>query len=120
MSWHEAQTLTARFEHVRNLLDLLNGIDDEMTTGEGVPVPWPQAIAGDKGYRANWIDEMFVEMRTTPVIPSKKNEDRDARTVEFDQERYRQRSIVERLIGWLKECRSVFARYEKRPSTSPV
>ena len=27
--------------------------------------------------------------------------------------RYRQRNIVERLIGWLKECRCVFARYEK-------
>jgi transposase len=36
-----------------------------------------------------------------------------ARLVDFDQERYRQRNIVERLIGWLKECRCVFARFEK-------
>jgi len=95
------------------LIDLLNGIDDEMRTGEGALVPWPIAIVGDKGDRANGIDEMFVEMGITPVIPSKKNENRDARTVTFDKERDRQRNIVERLIGWLKECRSVFARYEK-------
>lgn len=95
------------------LVDLLNNIDDEMTTGEGDPVAWPMAIAGDKGYRANWIDEMLIEMGVTPVIPSKENEDRDARSVDFDNDQYRQRNIVERLIGWLKECRCVFARFEK-------
>ncbi len=71
------------------------------------------AIAGDKGYRAEWIDQMLLELEITPVIPSKANEDRTARRVEFDKDRYRQRNIVERLIGWLKECRCVFARYEK-------
>lgn len=96
-----------------SLIDLLNGIDDKLTTGEGEVVAWPTAIAGDKGYRAEWIDEMFLDMGVTPVIPSKTNEDRDARLVDFDKERYRQRNIVERLIGWLKECRSVFARFEK-------
>lgn len=95
------------------LVDLLNGIDDEMTTGKGTLVPWPATIAGDKGYRANWIDEMFLERGVTPVIPSKSNEDRDARSVPFDKARYRQRNIVERVIGWLKECRCVFARFEK-------
>lgn len=84
-----------------------------MTTGNGDVVAWPIAIAGDKGYRAGWIDEMLLEMGMTPVIPSKENEDRAARAVDFDEDRYRQRNIVERLIGWLKECRCVFARYEK-------
>jgi transposase len=40
-------------------------------------------------------------------------EDREARLVEFDTEAYRRRSIVERLIGWVKECRRVFSRFEK-------
>lgn len=96
-----------------SLIDLLNGIDDEITTGAGDAVAWPVAIAGDKGYRADWIDEMFLELGITPVLPSKANEDRDARKVDFDKDRYRQRNIVERLIGWLKKCRCVFARYEK-------
>ena len=56
---------------------------------------------------------MLMDIGVVPVIPSKVNEDREARVVEFDRDRYRQRNIVERLIGWLKECRCVFARYEK-------
>jgi len=37
-----------------------------------------------------------------PVIPSKENEERAARAFEFDRESYRDRNIIERLIGWLK------------------
>lgn len=74
----------------------------------------PVAVAGDKGYRADWIDEYLLERGIRPVIPSKSNEDRKARPVEFDREQYRQRNIVERLIGWLKECRRILTRFEKR------
>ena len=31
----------------------------------------------------------------------------------FDREAYRERNIIERLIGWLKECRRIFWRFEK-------
>lgn len=96
-----------------SLVDLLNCTDAELTDSNGEPIAWPMAIAGDKGYRANWIDEMLTNMEIKPVIPSKENENRNARLVEFDKEKYRQRNIVERLIGWLKECRRVFSRYEK-------
>jgi len=54
-----------------------------------------------------------LDLGINPVIPSKENEDRDARPVEFDREAYRQRNIVERLIGWLKESRRIFSRFEK-------
>ena len=47
------------------------------------------------------------------MIPSKANQDRNARPVAFDREAYRNRNIVERLIGWLKECRRIFSRFEK-------
>lgn len=96
-----------------SLADLLNGVDDELRDAADKVVPWPIALAGDKGYRAEWIDEMLLELGVTPVIPSKDNEARDARPVEFDKDSYRRRNIVERLIGWLKECRAVFARFEK-------
>lgn len=33
--------------------------------------------------------------------------------MEFDREAYRQRNIVERLIGWLKEARRIISRFEK-------
>lgn len=92
---------------------LLEGAEERIVDGDCEPVAWPLALAGDKGYRADWIDEFLLELGITPVIPSKENEDREARAVEFDRESYRKRSIVECLIGWLKECRRVFSRFEK-------
>ena len=95
------------------MLPLLQGADQTITDIEGDPVAWPVALAGDKGYRADWIDEALLELGIRPVVPSKENEDRDNRLVKFDREAYRRRNIVERLIGWLKECRRVFSRFEK-------
>jgi len=89
------------------------GADEQLFDAEGEPIAWPVALAGDKGYRADWIDEYLLELDITPVIPSKCNQDRDARLIEFDKHAYRDRNIIERLIGWLKECRRVFSRYEK-------
>jgi transposase len=98
---HESQELEA----------LLEGIDCEDHDGE--PLAYPARLAGDKAYRADWIDDWLLENEIEPVIPSKANEDRDARPVEFDREAYRERNIVERLIGWLKESRRVLTRFEK-------
>ncbi len=39
---------------------------------------------------------------------------RRGRPVPFDPEAYRRRNILERLIGWLKECRRIFSRFEKK------
>jgi transposase len=92
---------------------LLIGADEQLLDTDGQPIAWPVTLAGDKGYRADWIDEYLIDLGITPVIPSKKNQDCDARLVAFDQEAYCNRNIVERLIGWLKECRRIFSRFEK-------
>lgn len=92
---------------------LLEGTDDKLRNSDGKQVAWPVALGGDKGYRANWIDEYVLELGIKPVIPSKETDDRDARPVEFDREAYRDRNVVERLIGWLKESRRIFSRFEK-------
>ena len=84
-----------------------------MTQDEDSEPVFPLRLAGDKGYRANWIDEFLLDVGITPVIPSKENEDREARLVEFDREAYRERNIIERLIGWLKESRRILTRFEK-------
>lgn len=100
--------------HENTVLEsLLEGADETVTHGNGERVAWPAALAGDKGYRAAWIDETLLSLGIVPVIPSKENEDREARPVAFDREAYRDRNIIERLIGWLKECRRVFSRFEK-------
>lgn len=73
----------------------------------------PAKLAGDKGYRYDWIDQWLLEQGIEPVIPSKANEDRTARPIEFDKASYRRRCVIEQLIGWLKECRRVATRFEK-------
>jgi len=106
--------LTPGQTHDSTALDtLLEGADAQLLDGQGEPVAWPVQLGGDKGYRANWIDEYLLALGIQPVIPSKANEDRSERSVEFDRQAYRQRNIVERLIGWLKESRRIFARFEK-------
>jgi transposase len=104
--------ITAGQAHESQSLEiLLEGV--EVASDDGHEVIWPVQLAGDKGYRADWIDAYLLEHNITPVIPSKGNEDRVARRVEFDQDAYRRRNIIERLIGWLKESRRIFTRYEK-------
>ena len=106
--------VTAGQIHESTALDtLLAQTDQDVLDAQGNPIPWPAALAGDKGYRADWIDEYLLDLEIRPVIPSKANEDRDARPVAFDKNAYRNRNIVERLIGWLKECRRVLTRFEK-------
>jgi len=106
--------VTAGQVHESTALDtLLVQADRDLLDVRGDAVPWPVALAGDKGYRADWIDDYLLDLEIRPVIPSKENEDREARPVAFEREQYRRRNIVERLIGWLKESRRVFSRFEK-------
>lgn len=106
--------LSAGQDHESKSLEaLLLGADAFIKDFDDQPVAWPVALAGDKGYRAKWIDECLMDLGIQPVIPSKDNEDRDARPVQFDKSLYRRRSVVEQLIGWLKENRRIFSRFEK-------
>jgi len=106
--------LTPGQAHESTVLDtLLEGADASLLDESGERIAWPVAMAGDKGYRAGWIDEYLLDLGINPVIPSKENEDRTARPIEFDKDLYRARNIVERLIGWLKESRRIFSRFEK-------
>lgn len=106
--------LTAGQTHEAAAFDaVMVGADEQLFDAHDAPIAWPVALAADKGYRADWIDDYLLALGITPVIPSKANENRDARPVAFDKDAYRDRNIVERLIGWLKECRRVFSRFEK-------
>jgi transposase len=106
--------LTPGQTHESTTLDIvLENADEYLFNVDGEPVPWPIALAGDKGYRADWIDACLMELGISPVIPSKSNEGREVRPVPFNGESYRRRNIIERLIGWIKENRRVFSRFEK-------
>lgn len=71
---------------------------------------WPDAVAGDKAYSSNEIRGWCSRRDIEPVIPTRSNETPHE---EFDAEKYRRRNIVERCVGWLKECRRVMTRFEK-------
>jgi hypothetical protein len=73
----------------------------------------PDALAGDKAYRSGLIIDQLRSEGVQPVIPEKGDKANDEDHPDFDREAYRRRNVVERLIGWLKEARRVFGRFEK-------
>lgn len=106
--------LTPGQTHESTTVDIvLETADAQLFDGHGSPVPWPFALAGDKGYRADWIDAYLIDLGISPVIPSKSNEDRETRPLPFNAKSYRERNIIERVIGWIKENRRIFSRFEK-------
>ena len=44
------------------------------------------------------------------MIPTRKNQPLDPN---FDKTTYRRRNLIERVVGWFKECRALGTRYEK-------
>lgn len=84
--------------------------DPQGLQGEPEKAGWPDKVAADKAYSSKAIREWCVSREVEPVIPTKANEHRQE---EFDEDSYRDRNIVERAIGWMKECRRVLTRFEK-------
>lgn len=71
---------------------------------------WPRRLAGDKGYSYPRIWRWLSRRRIGRVIPTRKNQVRDPN---FDKAEYRKRNIIERVVGWSKECRRLLSRFEK-------
>lgn len=71
---------------------------------------WPRRLAGDKGYSYPRIWRWLSRRRIECVIPTRKDQPRVA---DFDKETYRKRNIIERVVGWYKECRRLLTRFEK-------
>jgi transposase len=62
-------------------------------------------------YNAEWIRAWLSRRNIEPVIPRWGKERPPDEP--FDREAYRRRNIIERCIGWLKECRRIMTRFEK-------
>jgi transposase len=71
---------------------------------------WPRRLAGDKGYGYPRIWRRLGRRRIRRVIPTGKDQPRAA---DFDKAAYRERNIIERIVGWSKECRRLLTRFEK-------
>ena len=70
-----------------------------------------QTVIGDKGYDSNALRGQIEDAGLESVIPFRK-----CRKIrhEIDRERYKERNVVERFIGKLKENRRVATRYDKK------
>lgn len=76
----------------------------------GRPKSRPARVAGDKAYSMPPIRIWLRDRRIEDVIPTRKDQ---TPSPTFDKTRYRQRNVIERCVGWLKECRRLATRYEK-------
>jgi len=104
--------VTAGQDHESTMLEeMLDHADVPNADDSGQELP--EKLAGDKAYRAGRIVAELQQRGIEPVIPEKGQRANDAQHPEFDHAAYRRRNIVERLVGWLKECRRVLTRFEK-------
>ena len=83
---------------------------------EAVQLPedaWPDQVSGDKGYSAPRIRRWLVERDILDIIPLRDNEKDRSPDTRFDKAVYKRRNVVERCMGWIKECRRIATRFEK-------
>ena len=87
----------------------------------GRPRCRPQHIIADKGYDAQWIRQYLRRRGIRPEIPNRatptgrQRRQRGPRP-RYDRTLYKQRNVIERLFGWLKEHRRIATRFEKKAS----
>lgn len=67
-------------------------------------------LLGDKGYDADRLRRSLREAGATPVIPGRRNR---KRAVRYDQNRYRDRHLIENAFCRMKDFRRVATRYDK-------
>lgn len=72
-------------------------------------------MLADKGYDAEHLRRYCDCYRMQPVIPlhSMKHQSKPGQPTLFYNPKYRQRNIIERMFGWLKESRRIGTRYDK-------
>jgi transposase len=87
----------------------------EVHQARGRPRKRPRRIGADKAYHAQRIRHWLRAHGIGAVIPvrGRRVKRQSGRPVSFDRRRYRDRNVIERGIGWLKECRSLATRFEK-------
>lgn len=84
----------------------------------GRPKNRPAKLVADKGYDSGKIRQYCSRRGIKSMIPEKalpegKQRRKRGPRPRFEIETYKARNIVERMIGWLKNCRRIAFRFEK-------
>ena len=82
--------------------------------GPGRPKLRPRTVVGDRGYTGRPQRDYLRRHRISAVIPQLRTE---KRLRLFDRVLYRERNVVERLVGRFKEYRRIATRYDKLASS---
>jgi len=72
-------------------------------------------LLADKRYDAEALHRYFDQYRMLPVLPmrSMKRKPKPGLPRMFDRPKYRQRNIIERMCGWLRENRRIVTRFDQ-------
>ncbi|QEU26581.1 MULTISPECIES: IS5 family transposase [Pseudomonas] len=83
--------------------------------GPGRPRKRSRWLIADKGYDAEHLRQYCDRYRIRPVIPLRDMNRRPKPGLPrlFDRPKYKQRNVIERMFGWLKERRRLATRYDK-------
>ncbi|MCP6695530.1 IS5 family transposase [Pseudomonas donghuensis] len=101
---------TSDINYAQPLLD-----DESIPNTRGRPRKCCRWLLADKGYDAEALRRYCDRYRMQPVIPLRtmKRKPKPGLPRLFDCPKYRQRNIIERMFGWLKEHRRIATRFDK-------
>jgi transposase len=105
-----AFVLTAGERNEKAAVPELLGKGAVRRTGPGRPKLRPRAVVGDRGYSGAPTRDYLRRRGISPVIRQLSTEKVPRLT---DWNLYRERNVVERLVGRLKEYRRIATRYDK-------
>ncbi len=105
-----AFVLTAGERHEQTAFQPLMEAGAVRRSGPGRPRRRPQALLADRGYTGRPVREHLRRRGITAIIPQLATETRPRL---MDWGIYRERNVIERLVGRLKEHRHLATRYDK-------
>ena len=105
-----AFVLTPGQRHEQTAFRELMSLGAVKRAGPGRPKLRPRTVVGDKGYTGRPVRGYLRRHGIGAVIPQLKTEKVPRR---MDWVLYRERNVVERLVGRLKEYRRIATRYDK-------
>lgn len=73
-------------------------------------LPDARTLIADKGYDSDRFRHALAERGITPCIPGRRNR---KRPINHDNDLYRQRNLIERMFGRLKDWRRIATRYDR-------
>jgi len=79
----------------------------------------PKHVVADKAYHSDQIRAYLRKRNIRATIPEKSLRPGTKRRKKgphpkFDNQIYKERNVIERLFAWLKECRRITTRFEKK------